>query len=73
MTESLYKQFIHQQKVVCWSELSHSVISVIYNTVVISFINSRKRTGPRTEPWGTPDMMFAGDEWETLLRQVEFD
>ena len=29
---------------------------------VISFIYSRKRTGPRTEPWGTPDMTFAGDE-----------
>ena len=34
---------------------------------VISFTSSRKRTGLRTEPWGTPDMTFAGDEWEPFI------
>ena len=34
---------------------------------VISFILSRKRTGPRTEPRDTPDMTFAGDEWEPFI------
>ena len=42
------------------------MISFIYNTVVILFINSRKRTGPRIEPWATPDI-FAGDEWEKFI------
>ena len=26
------------------------------------FINARKRTGPNTEPWGTPDKTLCGDE-----------
>ena len=34
---------------------------------VISFIYSRKSTGPRTELWCTPDMTFAGDDWEPFV------
>ena len=37
---------------------------------VMSFMYNRKRTGPRTEPWGTPEMTLAGDEWEPFTDTV---
>ena len=33
----------------------------------IIYIKQEERTGLRSEPWCTPDMMFAGDEWEPFI------
>ena len=40
-------------------------------TSVRSFIQTRKRSGPRTEPWGTPEWTEAGDNsvWSTLTQK----
>ena len=42
-------------------ELIESVMSCMYN---------RKRTGPKTEPRGTPEMTLTGDEWESFIDTV---
>ena len=37
-----------------------------------SFINNKKRIGPRIEPWGTPYLMnILDDEW--LFKKVNWD
>jgi len=42
-------------------ELTETVLSVKYN---------KKRTGPKTKPWGTPEMMFAGAERDPFTDAV---
>ena len=38
----------------------------------MSFIYRRKRSGPSTVPWGTPDVTICVSEWEPLRVPGEF-
>jgi hypothetical protein len=44
------------------------IFGPLIDTLVISFIYKRKKSGPRIEPWGTPD--FTSAQLEELFIEL---